>query len=133
MVRCLTVMAGCWFSPLVVAPAISDPQDVEEDGKNAASSDNSDDPSNNGGSGRIADGRGTVTALNPSQTAGQRDQHAVNRALEHAAEKIRQTDRMDGLANVSGPGKIEHFHSNRSPAQDTDEVGVHTQQRHHQN
>src|SRR5947207_14964564 len=125
-------MAGCWF-PFVRPPSMSDPQDVEDNGKNPASSNNSDDPRNNSGSRCITDGRGTVTALNTAQTAGQRDQHAVNRALEHAGEKIRQTDRMDGLANVSGPGELEHFHSNRSPAQDTDECGAKTQQRHHEN
>jgi hypothetical protein len=83
---------------------MSDPQDVEDDGKNAAGSHNGDDARDHGGSCRIADGGGTVAALNAPQTAGKRDQHAGHRALENASEKVRQPNRMDGLANICGPG-----------------------------
>ena len=41
-----------------------DPQDVEDDGKNAAGSHNGDDARDHGGGCRIADGGGTVAALN---------------------------------------------------------------------
>jgi len=64
---------------------MSDPQDVEDNGKNPASSNNSDDPSNNSGSRCITDGRGTVTALKPAQTAGNGDQHAIESSLDDVA------------------------------------------------
>ena len=123
---------GCFPIAWECLPAMSDPQDVENDGEDAAGDDNGDDPGDHGGCRRIADGGGAVAALHAPQTAGKRDQHAVDRALEDAAENIRQADRIRGLAKISGPGEIQHADTDGSPAQHTDEIGVKAQQRHHQ-
>ena len=116
----------------ILLPNHSDSQYVEHDGKKTAGNYDGDNSRDHGGSRRIAHRRGAVAALNPPQTTRKRDQHAVNRALEYAAKHVRQADGIGGLAKIGGPGKIEHADTDGGAAEDADEVGVKTKQRHHQ-
>ena len=72
--------------------AISDAEDVEHHGEDAARRDDGNDAGDDGRGRGLADGGGAVAALHAAQAAGKGDQDAVHGALEDPAHKVRQVD-----------------------------------------
>src|SRR5262245_11301391 len=80
-----TVMCACGSDS---GPPVSDAEDIEDDGEDAAGADDEDDARDDGTGRGIADCRRAVAALHAAETAGDGDQHAVHRGFEDPAQQV---------------------------------------------
>src|SRR5574341_1414534 len=70
------------------SPDMSNPQNVEEHREEAAGADDEDDAGDHRVGRRVTDRGRAGTGLHTAQASGDRDQHAVHRCFEHAAEQV---------------------------------------------
>ena len=94
-----------------------------------------DDPDNardHGGRRRGAHGGGTPPTLHAAQTAGQRHQGAKHHALAQAQPEVDEVDRLAGFVDVFHQGQVEEPGANQEPRQHAHQIGIHTEQGHHQ-
>src|SRR5205085_4507793 len=80
---CLSATASA-----ALATSASDTEDIKHHCKDAAGGNDCDDAADDGFGRRIADCRRAASRLHAAQTAEQCNQHAVDRSLEDAAEKV---------------------------------------------
>src|SRR5262245_36962212 len=129
MVRSATVIRGSTEgTPGATALEV---EHIQDHGEDAVHDDDEDDRGDHGRRCCEAHGGGAPAGLHAPEAADERDQNTEHRALADADEEAGEAHGAAGLLEVLGGAETEHAQPDDRAAQDSEEVRVDREQRHH--